>query len=252
MSAVFSPFLPAKGTYLPPQGSVREAIQALGFQQPQPTLVVIGGANHLDDETRDRVQRLFSSVLAPVAEKWGACVVDGGTDSGVIHLMGEARLSIGGTFPLVGVAPDGLVILPKIQHPEVQNAEFLEPNHTHFFLVPGDEWGDESGWLAEIATQISGNAPSVTVLINGGEITWKDALANVEHGRTLIVIEGSGRTADKIAAVFHGEVGDPRADELLKSGLIKFVCLDSGISDLYCMIESIFQKGIDTDERRTL
>jgi len=40
-------------------------------------------------------------------------------------------------FPLIGVASDGLSIK--------EDPEFvLEPNRMHFFLIPGEDWGDES------------------------------------------------------------------------------------------------------------
>ncbi len=86
------------------------------------------------------------------------------------------------------------------------DAAFLEPHHTHYFLVPGSNWGDESPWLAQIASSLADNHPSVTILINGGEIALVDAIENVKLNRPLIVIGGSGRLADEIAdSVFHPE-----------------------------------------------
>ena len=58
----------------------------------------------------------------------------------------------------------------------------LDPHHTHFILVPGKNWGDESSWIAQIATQLAGDQPSVAVLVNGGKIAHdQDVPSNLEH-----------------------------------------------------------------------
>lgn len=181
------------------------ALSVIGLRENRPVLVVIGGASLISDEDLQRLQRLFSEVLAPLAQEWGLIVADGGTDAGVMRLMGNAREEISGTFPLVGVSPDGLVKLPDAGSISTELTD-LESHHTHFFLVPGKQWGDESRWLAEIASQMAGHYPSVTVLINGGSITLVDARENLRVHRPLIVIEGTGRLADEIAkAVNHPE-----------------------------------------------
>lgn len=226
-----------------PDSDLPAILKALGLAPGRPVLVVIGGAKLLKKSDYDRVERLFQNVLAPIAQKWQAAVVDGGTDAGVMRLMGQARQAIEGTFPLVGVAPIELSILPD-QTARSPDAAPLEPNHTHFLLVPGANWGDESAWLAAIATQLAEKAPSVTVLINGGDVTWEDALHNVRAGRSLITIAGSGRTADVLAAGFRGEPSDDRAQELLASGLVHVVDLAESIA-LASMIETIFiSKGV--------
>jgi hypothetical protein len=68
----------------------------------------------------------------------------------------------------------------------------LEAHHTHFVLTPGSEWGDESIWISRLATALASTQPSVSVLINGGEIAYQDLAHSVEQLRPVIVIEGSG------------------------------------------------------------
>jgi hypothetical protein len=216
------------------------SLRALGFdRRSRPVLVVIGGASKLTEADYWQVQRLFLDVLAPIAEKWQACVVDGGTDAGVMRLMGEARTTIAGSFPLIGVTPEELAVLPK-QTPTSEEATPLEPSHTHFLLVPGSEWGDESLWIAKVASELAGDAPSVTVLINGGEVTWKDALQNVEAGRVIVVVAGSGRTADQLAAGLRGEPTDDRAHALIESGLVQAVELNEEMDALTSILDEIF------------
>ena len=105
--------------------------------------MVIGGASLISEEDLQRLQRLFSKVLAPLAQELGVIVADGGTDAGVMRLMGQAREEVQGSFPLVGVSPVGLVRLPDVETSSTELTD-LESHHTHFFLVSGDEWGDES------------------------------------------------------------------------------------------------------------
>jgi hypothetical protein len=216
------------------------ALEAMELaERHRPVLVVIGGASKLGEADYQQVQRLFLDVLAPIAQKWQASVVDGGTDAGVMQLMGQARDAMGGTFPLVGVAPIELAMLPD-QPLKSEDAIPLEPYHSHFFLVPGSSWGDESAWIAAIASELAGSAPSITVLINGGEITWADALQNVRAGRSMIVIAGSGRTADLLAAGLRGEPTDARAEELIASRLVQLVELAADSDVLTTTIEAVF------------
>ena len=202
-----------------------EVFKDLGFEFPKPALVVVGGASKLSDADLKRVQKLFTEVLAPLAEELGLFVVDGGTDAGVMRLIGHARASIDGTFPLIGVAPVGLVTFPD-QHSPNPDASPLEPNHTHCLLIPGNQWGDESPWIADVASVLSQGLPSVAVLINGGEVTWKDASCNVHNKRPIVVIAGSGRTADVMADALQGKVTDKRAHRLLASDLLQSVDLN--------------------------
>lgn len=215
------------------------ALGEIGLHGPRPVLVVIGGASKVSNSDLAQLRSLFVEALAPLAQSLGVFVVDGGTDAGVMQLMGKARAEIAATFPLIGVAPIELVSLPDTISSS-SDTSLLEPHHTHFVLVPGANWGDESTWLVNIANTLAGSAPSVVVLINGGEITWKDASQNIQAGRSVIVIAGSGRTADLLAAVLRGEATDQRAEELIASGLVQAIDLSMGADILARMIEKIF------------
>jgi len=179
----------------------------LGLDADRPCLVLVGGADGLGPGDLDALARLFTDVLAPLAATLGAVVVDGGTDTGVMRLMGRALAAAGRPFPLVGVVPVAL-------------ATGLEPNHSHFVLVPGTVWGDETPWLAAVATTLAGAQESATLLLNGGEISWADVEASVAAGRPVVAVAGSGRTADALAAAVRGIPGDQRGAGLAASGLV--------------------------------
>jgi hypothetical protein len=215
-------------------------LQAIGLPLQQPVLVVIGGASHLSDAIFQEMQRLFVEVLAPIAQTLQAVVVDGGTDAGVMRLMGQARSQIEGTFPLVGVAPRSLVILPQESVSHEQQAP-LEPNHTHFVLGGGAAWGDESPALAKLATLLSNGAPSVAVMLNGGSVTWQDAVQNVGQGRLLLVVDGSGRAADELSAVVQGEAENTVATGLIKTKLVEVVDLNTESALFLQHMERLFK-----------
>lgn len=184
---------------------------ALGLVPPRPVLVLVGGAAGLalEQETASPLRDLFHT-LARAAEAVGAVVVDGGTDAGVMALMGQARTETDSDFPLLGVAAEGTVVIPNLssQLPgsgpgsmsTLSERAPLEPHHTHFLLIPGDRWGDEVPWIAGVATLLAGGAPSATVLVNGGEIARQDVAHSLAAGRPVVVVAGTGRLADELAA----------------------------------------------------
>ncbi len=217
-------------------------LSELGLKRPRPVIVLVGGANGLRHYHIARLHTLFVHVLAPLAESLGAVVLDGGTDTGIMRMMGHARSQTKSTFPLIGVLPAGMAALPG-ELPPCPDAALLEPNHTHFMLVPGSYWGDECIWLSKIANVLAQGTPALTVLVNGGEITWKDALESVRANRPVVAISGSGRAADTLALALKGEILDNRSQEIVASGLLQAVDLKdteglaSIIRQTFCIID---------------
>ena len=198
----------------------------LGLHPPRPAVVVVGGAAGLEEAGMDLLRPVFAVGIAPVLEKYRAIGVDGGTRSGAMRLFGEARAATQATFPLVGVVAAGP--LKQLQEQASRHSEtVLEPNHTHFVIVPGEEWGAESPWIARTATVLAGAARSITVLVNGGEIAYSDVQRSVETARPVVVIAGSGRTADVLVGALADAAADERAAALVESGLIRSVPMDA-------------------------
>jgi hypothetical protein len=192
---------------------LREALCQLGLGSPRPVLVLVGGAANILPVVSDALGRLFDG-LAPLLDGLGVTLVDGGTAFGVMAAMGEARRRSGAAFPLLGVAACGTVdpaTLPlhartcllsdekSMTTARCDKGARLDPNHTHFLLVPGDRWGDEVPWMSDAAGSLAAGLPSVTLVAAGGEITRLDVLTGLRSGRPLIVLAGSGGTADRLA-----------------------------------------------------
>lgn len=203
-------------------GELVAALGGLGLYPPRPVVVVVGGAGGLRPGDLDRLRPLFESGLIPVITRLGLVALDGGTWSGVMRLFGEVRSEADLDFPLVGVAAVGTVMLPGAQ-PRQDDVAVLDPDHSHFLLVPGDEWGAEAVWISRVATVLAGDTPSATVLINGGEIAYSDVERSLAAGRSVIAVAGTGRTADDLAAALRGDPADERAVALAESDLVQAV-----------------------------
>ena len=179
------------------------AVQALELTAPAPVLVLVGGAGGVDDHSASLINKITDYISQVVAETQ-TIIVDGGTQSGVMASMGQSRTKGEYQFPLVGVAVDKLVSIQGGKRTLMSflqrgNRAPLDPYHTHFILVPGANWGDESIWISQVATVLSRDYPSVTVLINGGEISREDVMNSLDAGRPVIVMGGTGRLADELA-----------------------------------------------------
>jgi SLOG in TRPM, prokaryote len=197
---------------------IAAALDSAGLRLDRAVIVLVGGAGIMGEKEFETVAQVLRDEVVPVAERRDAVVIDGGTDSGVMQLIGRARSALGGRFPLIGVAAEGTVLIPGVGTPS-PGAVRLEPNHTLFLLVPGTQWGDEAAWMMEVAGVVAGRRPSVTVLMNGGQIAYTDVAASLGSGRPVVVLAGSGRTADAIARARAGNGGDNRAVEIAASPL---------------------------------
>ena len=217
----------------PGDASAKAIIDALGITAPHAVILLFGGAAGLDDSRKAHLAALFVDGVAPVAAELAALIIDGGTQSGVMAMMGEAVATRSGTCQLLGIAPEG-----KIAHPELSDASAksdgtpLEPNHSHFVLVESNEWGGETQKMLELARAF--NTPTVAILVNGGAIAANEALQSVRNGWELLVIEGSGRFADDLsAAIRDGQYAkSTEVSEIARSGRAALFHVDDATSKL--------------------
>jgi hypothetical protein len=195
----------------------------LGVRRERPVVVLVGGAGGMADGDLQLVDQVLRDAVFPVLDRLDAAVVDGGTDSGVMRVVGRARDSCRSEFPLIGVAAEGTVARPEVHGSGAADTAVLEPHHTHIVLVPGHSWGDESPWLAAVADAIAGDSPSVTLVVNGGAITYDDIERSLNGDRPVLVLSGTGRAADAVASVLAGHGANPRAERVATSPLTKVV-----------------------------
>lgn len=208
---------------LPPAGTgASDLLHTLGIQQPNAVIIIAGGASEMDEQVHPDLVRLCTHAIAQVSASAAALIIDGGTQAGVMEIMGQAVAAQERRSTLLGVAPAGSVTYPgKSTEMSGNEGVPLDPNHSHFVLVESDEWGGETETMYEVAQTLSARCPSVAVLINGGAIAKSEVLHNVRQRRPIIVIEGSGRLADEIARVWQekpSSIPDPQLAEIVLHG----------------------------------
>jgi hypothetical protein len=223
---------------------VQLALQALGFDRPYPTIFISGGAAGMSDEDRSRTRDILEAIGRFAGER-GAVIVDGGTESGIMQMLGDVRENCKGKFLLVGVAPVGKIAYPGYQNPQAE--AFLENSHSHFVLVDGAEWGAESPAIVNFTDALSGDGkqPAVGILINGGKVAIQEVyLASVhKHKIPMLVLEGSGRAADAVSSAFRtGETSQKILQAILKGGDIQLAGTSDGPDGMISKLTKKFDR----------
>ena len=192
---------PASCVFPTHRAQLPQAFQALGLESSYPVIVLIGG--FIRDEHRSVTYRAIET-LAAFADDNRTLIICGGSALGVMAAIGSTRLENRYTFPLLGINIESLVTWPN----GPRNRRFLwwgterfplATGYSHFILVPGSHYGDDSPWLAEAAAQLSKDHKSLTVLANGGNVSRTDIALSLEQNRPVIVLAGTGRLADELA-----------------------------------------------------
>ncbi len=212
-------------------------LSSLGVKSPHALVILSGGADKMNPERMASVSPLLENGLVPLVVRGRMAILDGGTNSGVMALVGEAVARYGVTVPLIGVCPAGKVSWPSHHNPHAE-AE-LEPYHTHFVLVvPGHEFGEESEYLYAIAEFLGRDVPSIALVINGGRVTLQETWWNAMQGREIVVLKGSGRAADRIAQAWEaGEADDPLIADILRGERITLFDIKKGPEALGNLIQ---------------
>jgi hypothetical protein len=259
----------------PPAGSdVSGILRALDIQPPSALIIISGGADGLDTamqdnpELRSRLIQLFSRGIARAASDVKALILDGGTQSGAMQLMGQGVADRGRKSSLLGVAPAGKVTYPGgPQEGSIPDGAPLDPNHSHFVLVDSREWGGETDPMFSLAEAVASKptvqakpsvgqaaraVPSawpvksaVTVLVNGNTqgISKNEVLHSVRHGWPVIVIEDSGGLADDIAKLLKEPppfIQDPALAEIIDDGDLRLFGLDGSVAAIRKLITRQF------------
>jgi hypothetical protein len=213
----FSDKKAARAIQVTPDYPPAEALAALGLPEYSGIITLHGGAANMEPELVTQVRHFLTDSLAPFAQQYQILIVDGGTRAGAMAAMGDARRAVGGTFPLVGVCPIEFIAYPG--HPPThEDSAYLDESHSAFILVEGGEFGVESDLLVGLL-QAAGK-PGFALIINGGGIVFKEIQMHAVRGNRVVLVQGSGRIADELAAP-----GNERLQELPLGTQLEFVDL---------------------------
>lgn len=210
-----------------------EAISALlGLGRFSAALSIHAGAAGASPDVFATLRDTFNSELAPLASRHQIAILDGGTNVGLVGMMGQARHHSRGDFPLIGITPSLVATYPG--GPTEGDRTALEPNHTHFALITGGSWGIESRALVNLGRALAFRR--VALLINGGEIVRREALMIARTGTDLLVLSGSGRVADEIVDGLKRGTSDNILQETLAVGRIRICTPETLVTQLTALL----------------
>ena len=109
-----------------------EVLSALALPNYQAVILLIGSADNIDTKLLPPLTRLFGRGIARSAATAKAVILDGGTQAGVMQLMGEAVTAFDSQSPLIGVAP-----LSKVAYPGSDHSNGDTPGAQPFPFCPG-------------------------------------------------------------------------------------------------------------------
>ncbi|HEX8423291.1 MAG TPA: hypothetical protein VF634_07765, partial [Pyrinomonadaceae bacterium] len=89
-----------------------DIVAALEVKPYKAVILVVGGAASMDEQLIPRLTQLFGRGIARAAAEADAIILDGGTQAGVMTMMGEGVAGRGYKTRLIGVAPAELVTYP--------------------------------------------------------------------------------------------------------------------------------------------
>jgi hypothetical protein len=236
----FSPERVAPALLVAPSMAGRKLVKTLSLPRPLAVFVLNGGTAELAPELAQRLRIMLEDGLALVAAEHQIMVVTGGADAGIFALFGQGRGRWPESAPCIGVAVEQLVSRPG--HPDGEAT--LEPHHSHFVLVEGANWGDETATMYEIVAALARDCPSIAVFVGGGEIVKQEMLANVRHRRKMVLLAGSGRTTDAVLAARAGAPTDDAAVRAVAdSGLVIGFDIDQDPAALRELIRGLLSLG---------
>ena len=211
-----------------PEADIDQVIKSLHLAVPRSLLVLNGSTRDLPEAIRNGLTPLFDGLAGLVAGEQ-ITVVTGGTKAGIFSLFGQALQKAGGAAaPCIGIAVAGRM------HP----ARF-EPNHSHFVIVEGKDWGEETALMYGVVDELSKNCPSLAIFAGGGDIAVSEMLHNVGQDREMIFISGSQGKADEIvAAGLKGQFDDKRVARIIQTGRITTFALERPVNEFIRLVSN--------------
>jgi hypothetical protein len=163
-----------------------------------PVVVILGSADTLTEAQEVLIEKALRVMIAPSASERSAIVIDGGTDSGVMRLVGLTFNEAGSNCRLVGVVPEAkLIVDAQGEHQDDDRAR-PAPCHDDIILTGGDEWGSELTALIGIVERLTADAPVLVIVAGGGDHTRREFEVAQDRGWPTLVLTRTGGTADRL------------------------------------------------------
>ncbi len=213
---------------VPTSVDIQQIITALELSAPRALLVLNGGTARLDPEVGEQLGRLFDDLARLVIEE-KVTVITGGTNAGVFALFGNALQKWGGPV----AACVGVAVAARAKWTR------LEPHHSHFVLVEGDSWGEETPIMYRLVAGLAINCPSLAIFAGGGQIVIEEMLQNVAQNREMILIAGSKGNTDAVVAARSGApVSNGRIAQVIHEGQVTVLGINQPPGELATLVRS--------------
>ena len=193
---------------------------------PRPDVLISVTGSALSLQLTSQLQRVFDRGLVAAASVTKAWIFTGGTDSGVMKLVGEAMHKYGLDVPVVGVAPWGAIqgreLLENCKGEQIDYQKSkpnsarmevrLNPHHTHQILVDTAKeysndtpvFGQEQALRARLEREyMHRGVPVVLLVVQGGPGTVDMMRSAAKEGYPILVIADSGGAATAVYNYFE-------------------------------------------------
>lgn len=215
----------AKIASVPRDVDINYLKKTLELGDPRALLIINGGTLPFEEKIESRLRILFKK-LSILLVKEKITILTGGTNKGIFSILGNELSKLGGpTAACVGVTVSGKISIHD-----------LEPHHTHFVLVEGSKWGDETALMYNIAESLSAKCQSLAIFAGGGEVTIAEMMENVQQRREMVFITGSKGSTDIAATLQLSKFlpGD-RFYKIIQNGKITIFSIDEQ-ADTFCSL----------------
>jgi hypothetical protein len=211
-------------------------------------IVVLVGGSAPAKASAPRALRALLDGVGLLAKERRIVVGDAGVARGLSEAAGQVRQASGGAFLLVGVAP-APAIAPAGSTP-------IERHHSHVLVVEDPSlphgaagWGSETATMYWLFNRFAEGRNSAAVVAGGGEEALDESAHNVEFGRPMILVQGSGGAADAMVTLVRSTITTDPAIYRLQSrargarlhrrpDLFRIVSIDAGASGLLAALRA--------------
>lgn len=196
----------------------------IGDVRPRLAIGISGGGKHFPDEHIAIIKNIFCSSIVPLIQQYDALVIDGGTNVGVMKILGEAvqalippsserrQISESSSWSeaktplLIGFVPESLIVESANDKDSSFGKAQLDLNHPYFVLVrDATEWGDEVECMFSCLDFLhqSYQVPVVCLVVNGGRITLKETFHAAKQHYPIVILQGTQRASQLIVAALE-------------------------------------------------
>jgi SLOG in TRPM, prokaryote/SMODS and SLOG-associating 2TM effector domain 1/Protein of unknown function (DUF4231) len=170
-----------------------------------PVLVVSSGGAELEAGALKRARDPFVSAMSRGGAAAAPTVIDCETAGGVLAVTGAARAAAPEAVPvLLGVVPIGKADRSDSSLPSGEH-------HTHFVVTDTARPDQATDLMFSLSDALGGKGPKALLLVGGDESAKAQALMAAEREWPIIVIAGTGGTADQIAAEWLSRHQPPKS-----------------------------------------